>query len=171
LDDFEAPVTFASKIIQKAFALARKRRFRALVLQNGLRPHSSAQTSISRTAMRSGNVILKVLSSKNFIFTPTTNTIIYYVFFNRYSLYFHSKLIEITSSFTSFAHVLNCKKAKLFSCFFFFIIYNVRLRSFREGVVSSTPCIRAGSTCVRVFFVPTNSNNIIFYLLARPYEM
>jgi hypothetical protein len=42
LDDFEA--------------LVRKRRFRALVLQNGLRLHSSARTSISRT-MRSRNVI------------------------------------------------------------------------------------------------------------------
>jgi hypothetical protein len=33
---------------QKAFALVRERRFRALVLQNGLRPHSSARTSILR---------------------------------------------------------------------------------------------------------------------------
>jgi hypothetical protein len=48
LDDFEA--------------LVRKRRFRALVLQNVLRPHSSAQTSISRTTMRSRNVILKLVS-------------------------------------------------------------------------------------------------------------
>jgi hypothetical protein len=48
LDDFEA--------------LVRKRRFRALVLQNGLPPQYSAQTSISRTAMRSRNVILKLVS-------------------------------------------------------------------------------------------------------------
>jgi hypothetical protein len=39
-------------------------RFDALVLQNGLRPHSSARTSISLTTMRSRNLILKVVSSK-----------------------------------------------------------------------------------------------------------
>jgi hypothetical protein len=53
LDDFEA------------YALVRERRFRSLVLQNGLRPHSSAPTWFSRTTMRSLNVILKVASSKN----------------------------------------------------------------------------------------------------------
>jgi hypothetical protein len=58
------PATVVLKIIQKAFALVRKRRFRALVLQNGLRPHGSVRTSISRTTMRSRNVILKVVSSK-----------------------------------------------------------------------------------------------------------
>jgi hypothetical protein len=45
-------------------ALVRECRFPALVLQNRPRSHSSARTSISRTAMRSGNVILKVVSSK-----------------------------------------------------------------------------------------------------------
>jgi hypothetical protein len=45
LDDFEAlerEIDGRFKTIQKAFALVRERRFRALVLQNGLRPHSSA---------------------------------------------------------------------------------------------------------------------------------
>jgi hypothetical protein len=47
------------KIIQNAFALVRERRFRALVFQNGLRPHSSARTSISHTTMRhfEGNIL------------------------------------------------------------------------------------------------------------------
>jgi hypothetical protein len=53
LDDFEA--------------LVRERQFRALVLQNG--QHSSARTSISRTTMRSRNIILKVASSKKNICT------------------------------------------------------------------------------------------------------
>jgi hypothetical protein len=44
--------------------LVREIDVRALVLQNGLRPHSGARTSISRTTMRSRNVILKVRSSK-----------------------------------------------------------------------------------------------------------
>jgi hypothetical protein len=45
-------------------ALVREIYVRALVLQNGLRAHSSARTSISRTTMQSRNVILKVVSSK-----------------------------------------------------------------------------------------------------------
>jgi hypothetical protein len=45
-------------------ALARERRFRAQVLQNRPQPHSGARISISRTTMRSRNVILKVVSSK-----------------------------------------------------------------------------------------------------------
>jgi hypothetical protein len=40
---------------------------RTLVLQNDLRLHSSARTSISRTTIRSRNVILKVVSSKIFV--------------------------------------------------------------------------------------------------------
>jgi hypothetical protein len=40
--------------------------FDALVLRNGLRPHSSARTSNSRTTMRLRIVILKVVSSKIF---------------------------------------------------------------------------------------------------------
>jgi hypothetical protein len=52
LDDFEA--------------LVRKIDVRALVLQNYPKSiRTSAQTSISRTTMRSRNVILKVVSSKN----------------------------------------------------------------------------------------------------------
>jgi hypothetical protein len=51
----------------KAFALVRERQFRALVLQNGLRPRSSARTSISRTTMQSRNIILKVVSSKKWL--------------------------------------------------------------------------------------------------------
>jgi hypothetical protein len=51
-------------IFQKAFSLVRERRFRALVLQNVLRPHGSARTWISRTTMRSRNIILEVVSSK-----------------------------------------------------------------------------------------------------------
>jgi hypothetical protein len=70
LDDFEELVpeidALVLKIIQKTFAQVRERRFGALVLQNGLRPHSSARTSISRTTMRLRNVILKVMSSKSY---------------------------------------------------------------------------------------------------------
>jgi hypothetical protein len=55
------------KRIQKAFAQVREGRFRALVLQNGLLPRRGARISISRTTMRSRNVILKVVSSKNTI--------------------------------------------------------------------------------------------------------
>jgi hypothetical protein len=39
---FGFPATVVLKIIQQAFALVRKRQFRALVLQNGLQPHNSA---------------------------------------------------------------------------------------------------------------------------------
>jgi hypothetical protein len=49
---------------QKALALVLERRFCALVLRNGLGRHSSARTSISRTTVRSRNVILKVVSLK-----------------------------------------------------------------------------------------------------------
>jgi hypothetical protein len=46
-------------------ALVRERRFCALVLQNHQKSiRTSVRTSISRTAMRSRNVILKVVSSK-----------------------------------------------------------------------------------------------------------
>jgi hypothetical protein len=46
-------------------ALVRDRRFCALVLQNHQKSiRTSVRTSISRTAMRSRNVILKVVSSK-----------------------------------------------------------------------------------------------------------
>jgi hypothetical protein len=57
--------------------------FEALVLQNGLRPHSSAQTLISRTTMRPWNVILKVASSKkvcflfNIIIRHNNNALLY----------------------------------------------------------------------------------------------
>jgi hypothetical protein len=50
LDDFET--------------LARERRFRAQVLQNRPQPHTGARISISRTTMRSRNVILKVVNPK-----------------------------------------------------------------------------------------------------------
>jgi hypothetical protein len=57
------------RMLKKANAffewLVRKRRFPALVLQNHPKSiRTSARTSISRTTVRSQNVILKVVSSK-----------------------------------------------------------------------------------------------------------
>jgi hypothetical protein len=64
LDDFEA---LMREMDVRALVLQNHPNTIHLVLQNGLQSRSSARTSISRTTMRSRNVILKVVvvSSKN----------------------------------------------------------------------------------------------------------
>jgi hypothetical protein len=105
LDDFEALVREIDvralegfKTIQKASALVREHRFRAFVLQNGLRPHSSTHYYAKCHFEGSGykKLFNKILSFRKKVPEPKFDTTSRKQFEFEYVFYLNDRLVCFT---------------------------------------------------------------------------